>query len=291
MDEGLVVPGGDIIKRVAAADTQNVFRHPVDVVAIPQYLAVIEHPIDLSSIATKVLLRRGDALHDEIADDLNRMFCNCAKFNGLDAFFTPYAMNIRNQFRHVFVVLPESADDVVLAAALFHDFSTSFEPIMKRAAETEPLRSLTESLGSGVWSGTVSSRSVLRELQWLVTIVEAAHGEEVGCSSARRWVQGISIPCVSPEPSANAVVVAAICELERIAEGGDCVLPDLERDDLGGSSLSVLKCSVEDPSRIASALDDLLDTVISLYGPGSTRAAMATRLRAAAADVVTSLTE
>ncbi|KAJ3092278.1 hypothetical protein HK102_009089 [Quaeritorhiza haematococci] len=89
-----------IIKSLKRLKDAGPFLYPVDPVAlgIPTYFSIIKHPMDLSTVQSK--LEKGEyPTVQEFIDDMELMFNNCLKFNGPGAPVTLLGQSLQRSFR------------------------------------------------------------------------------------------------------------------------------------------------------------------------------------------------
>jgi hypothetical protein len=74
----------------------SIFLYPVDPVAlnIPHYFNMIKHPMDFTTIKTKLMYNAYDCEVDFNAD-MNLVFDNCIAFNGVDSAYGKIATQMR----------------------------------------------------------------------------------------------------------------------------------------------------------------------------------------------------
>ena len=84
------------------------FREPVDPVKlnIPRYFDIVDRPMDLSTIETK-LATGAYPVVQAVVDDFNLMIDNCAKFNGLENPVTRMGKNMQATFEKGMKTLPQ----------------------------------------------------------------------------------------------------------------------------------------------------------------------------------------
>lgn len=70
----------EIWKKVSQKDTQKIFAYPVTEDIAPGYFNVVKHPMDLSTIRTKIHDDEYQTLQ-QFSDDMKLMFTNCLTYN------------------------------------------------------------------------------------------------------------------------------------------------------------------------------------------------------------------
>lgn len=81
---------------VTAKDTQQIFMEPVDQTEVPDYGEVVKHPMDFSTMKSKI-----DNLEywsiDDFEKDFNLMISNCLAYNAKDTIFYKAGLRMRDQ--------------------------------------------------------------------------------------------------------------------------------------------------------------------------------------------------
>lgn len=90
-----------LLDQIIVKDVQEIFTEPVDIEEVPDYAAVITHPMDLSKMRSK--LRNGMyATLDDLENDFNLMIQNCLLYNNKDTIFYRAGVRMRDQCVPVF---------------------------------------------------------------------------------------------------------------------------------------------------------------------------------------------
>ena len=91
-----------IHKKLFAHKSSLWFRVPVDPIAqgVPTYFDIIKHPMDLSTIGTK-LKQKAYARMDEFDEDVRLIFANCLAFNGMDSEPAKEALRLEKYFERL----------------------------------------------------------------------------------------------------------------------------------------------------------------------------------------------
>lgn len=85
-----------LLDSIFTKDSQEIFTEPVDVEEVPDYMDVVTHPMDLSTMRTK--LREGKyATLDDMENDFNLMIQNCLAYNNKDTIFYRAGVRMRDQ--------------------------------------------------------------------------------------------------------------------------------------------------------------------------------------------------
>lgn len=85
-----------LLDSIFAKDGQEIFTEPVDVEEVPDYLNVVTHPMDLSTMRSK--LREGKyGTLDDMENDFNLMIQNCLAYNNKDTIFYRAGVRMRDQ--------------------------------------------------------------------------------------------------------------------------------------------------------------------------------------------------
>ena len=70
----------EIVNTIYSNDLSISFRAPVDKISVPDYYDIVEHPVDLGTMQSKVQRKEyGSPL--EVKTDMNLLFANCRKYN------------------------------------------------------------------------------------------------------------------------------------------------------------------------------------------------------------------
>ena len=96
-----------LLRQIRRGKDSMPFREPVDPVKlnIPRYFDIIDRPMDLSTIETK-LATGAYPVVQAVVDDFNLMIDNCAKFNGLENPVTRMGKNMQATFEKGMKTLP-----------------------------------------------------------------------------------------------------------------------------------------------------------------------------------------
>lgn len=76
-------------------DTSDIFGEPVDVNEVPDYMDVVKHPMDLSTMGRKLQAGLYITLND-MEDDFNLMIKNCLAYNNKDTIFYRAGIRMRD---------------------------------------------------------------------------------------------------------------------------------------------------------------------------------------------------
>ena len=89
--------------RVVVFSEGSLFLYPVDPVAlnIPHYPNIIKHPMDFTTIRTKLSYNAYDSEVDFNAD-MNLIFDNCILFNGRESSYGKIATQMRLEFNTMY---------------------------------------------------------------------------------------------------------------------------------------------------------------------------------------------
>lgn len=85
-----------LLDQIFAKDTHEIFTEPVDVEEVPDYMDVVTHPMDLSTMRTKLRDGKYDKL-DDMENDFNLMVQNCLAYNNKDTIFYRAGIRMRDQ--------------------------------------------------------------------------------------------------------------------------------------------------------------------------------------------------
>lgn len=69
-----------LLDAIFQKDAQEIFTEPVDIDEVPDYMDVVTHPMDLSTIRSKLRDGKYDSL-DDMENDFNLMIQNCLAYN------------------------------------------------------------------------------------------------------------------------------------------------------------------------------------------------------------------
>lgn len=83
-----------IIENLVSHDTKFIFTQPVNPEAVPDYLGIIEKPMDLSTMRTKVYDFKYPTI-DDLQADFELMISNCMRYNNKGTVFYRTAMNMQ----------------------------------------------------------------------------------------------------------------------------------------------------------------------------------------------------
>lgn len=90
-----------LLEAVALKDTADIFGEPVDVNEVPDYMDVVTHPMDLSTMKLKL----GSGLYYSLEDlefDFSLMIKNCLAYNNKDTIFYRAGIRMRDQCAPLF---------------------------------------------------------------------------------------------------------------------------------------------------------------------------------------------
>lgn len=90
-----------LLEAVDAKDTMDIFREPVDITEVPDYMDVVTHPMDLGTIKLKL----ASGLYYTLADmeaDFDLMIRNCLAYNNKDTIFYKAGIRMRDQCAPLF---------------------------------------------------------------------------------------------------------------------------------------------------------------------------------------------
>lgn len=90
-----------LLDSIFAKDVQEIFTEPVDVEEVPDYRSVVTHPMDLSTMRTKLRDGKYETL-DDMENDFNLMIQNCLAYNNKDTIFYRAGVRMRDQCSSLF---------------------------------------------------------------------------------------------------------------------------------------------------------------------------------------------
>lgn len=85
-----------LLDSIFTKDVQEIFTEPVDVEEVPDYLSVVKHPMDLSTMRSKLREGKYETL-DAMENDFNLMIQNCLAYNNKDTIFYRAGIRMRDQ--------------------------------------------------------------------------------------------------------------------------------------------------------------------------------------------------
>lgn len=85
-----------LLDSIFQKDVQEIFTEPVDVEEVPDYLNVVTHPMDLSTMRSKLREGKYETL-DDMENDFNLMIQNCLAYNNKDTIFYRAGVRMRDQ--------------------------------------------------------------------------------------------------------------------------------------------------------------------------------------------------
>ncbi|GAB0089576.1 Bromodomain [Sergentomyia squamirostris] len=85
-----------LLEALELKDTSEIFREPVDINEVPDYMDVVKHPMDLSTMAKKLKNASYDGL-DDLEADFDLMIRNCLAYNNKDTIFYRAGARMRDQ--------------------------------------------------------------------------------------------------------------------------------------------------------------------------------------------------
>lgn len=85
-----------LLDQIFAKDSQEIFTEPVDIEEVPDYMNVVTHPMDLSTMRTKLRDGKYEKL-DDMENDFNLMIQNCLAYNNKDTIFYRAGIRMRDQ--------------------------------------------------------------------------------------------------------------------------------------------------------------------------------------------------
>lgn len=85
-----------LLEGLEQKDTTEIFREPVDVNEVPDYTDIVKHPMDLSTMATKLKNGAYESL-DDMEADFDLMIRNCLAYNNKDTIFYRAGARMRDQ--------------------------------------------------------------------------------------------------------------------------------------------------------------------------------------------------
>lgn len=92
---------GKLLEAIETKDTTEIFREPVDVSEVPDYMDVVTHPMDLSTIRLKLMSGIYFSL-DAMQADFDLMIRNCLAYNNKDTIFYRAGVRMRDQCAPLF---------------------------------------------------------------------------------------------------------------------------------------------------------------------------------------------
>lgn len=136
-----------LLEAVFAKDTADIFGEPVDVTEVPDYMDVVTHPMDLSTIKLKL----GSGLYytlDDMEYDFNLMIKNCLAYNNKDTIFYRAGIRMRDQCLPLFraarrdleregLVEKQKSDDSIV-----QEIDDEFRELLKMTASEELIQKL-----------------------------------------------------------------------------------------------------------------------------------------------------
>ncbi|XP_073999443.1 bromodomain-containing protein 140 isoform X2 [Rhodnius prolixus] len=87
-----------LLDLIRARDTGEIFIEPVDLTEVPDYTNVVKHPMDLSTMRSKIDAFEYDSLA-QFQADFELMISNCLAYNSEDTVFYRAALKMRDQAR------------------------------------------------------------------------------------------------------------------------------------------------------------------------------------------------
>ncbi|XP_012522804.1 peregrin [Monomorium pharaonis] len=85
-----------LLEAIKAKDTNDVFGQPVNIKEVPDYLEIVSHPMDLSTMQTKLEKQEYDSIAS-FEGDFNLMVNNCLAYNRKDTMFYRAGMKMKEQ--------------------------------------------------------------------------------------------------------------------------------------------------------------------------------------------------
>lgn len=85
-----------LLDSICTKDVQEIFTEPVDVEEVPDYKDVVTHPMDLSTMRSKLRDGKYEKL-DDMENDFNLMIQNCLAYNNKDTIFYRAGVRMRDQ--------------------------------------------------------------------------------------------------------------------------------------------------------------------------------------------------
>lgn len=92
---------GKLLEAIEAKDTADIFREPVDVKEVPDYMDVVTHPMDLSTMRLKLMSGVYFTM-DALQADFDLMIRNCLAYNNKDTIFYRAGVRMREQCAPLF---------------------------------------------------------------------------------------------------------------------------------------------------------------------------------------------
>ncbi|OQS02507.1 chromodomain-helicase-DNA-binding protein [Thraustotheca clavata] len=96
---------GGILRRLMADNGADVFKQPVDTDAIPEYLDVIDNPMDLGTIQNRFARENyyvGPVAYALFVSDIRLVFTNCITFNADGSEISNFAHDLLKEFEKLF---------------------------------------------------------------------------------------------------------------------------------------------------------------------------------------------
>lgn len=90
-----------LLDSIFTKDSQEIFNEPVDIQEVPDYMDVVTHPMDLSTMRTKLRDGKYEKL-DDMENDFNLMIQNCLAYNNKDTIFYRAGVRMRDQCSPLF---------------------------------------------------------------------------------------------------------------------------------------------------------------------------------------------
>lgn len=85
-----------LLDALEAKDTSEIFREPVNTEEVPDYLDIVKHPMDLSTMREK-LQRAEYSTLEQMEADFDLMIQNCLAYNNKDTVFYRAGIRMRDQ--------------------------------------------------------------------------------------------------------------------------------------------------------------------------------------------------
>ncbi|XP_065170860.1 peregrin isoform X2 [Atheta coriaria] len=99
---------------IASKDVNEIFLEPVDLEEVPDYITVVTHPMDLSTMRTKLECGEYHCIED-IEKDFELMINNCFEYNDKDTVFYRAAAKMRDQCAIIFKQAKKELESIGLA--------------------------------------------------------------------------------------------------------------------------------------------------------------------------------
>lgn len=90
-----------LLDQIFAKDAQEIFTEPVDIEEVPDYTDVVTHPMDLSTMRSKLRDGKYTTL-DDMENDFILMIQNCLAYNNKDTIFYRAGIRMRDQCSPLF---------------------------------------------------------------------------------------------------------------------------------------------------------------------------------------------